>query len=161
MPGEENLGRRDFVKVVLAFLGSIMAAVIGLPVVGYFISPAMKKFASDSWISVGNLEAYPVGTPTLFNFSRTKVNGWERTVSSYGVYVVKTAQDQADAYSNMCTHLSCRVSWKTEIQQYVCPCHDAHFDIEGQVTSGPPPAPLQKYEAKLENGNLFIHFVEG
>jgi Rieske Fe-S protein len=161
MPDSENLERRDFVKVVLAFLGSIMAAVIGLPVVGYLISPAIKKFSSDSWISVGKLEAYPIGAPTLFNFSRTKVNGWERTVSSYGVYVVKTAADQASVCSNMCSHLGCHVSWKSEVQEYVCPCHDARFNSKGQVTAGPPPGPLQTYETKTEDGVLFIHFVEG
>jgi Rieske Fe-S protein len=157
----ENLERRDFVKVVLAFLGSIMAAVIGLPVVGYLISPAIKKYSSDSWISVGKLEAYQIGVPTLFNFSRTKVNGWERTVSSYGVYVVKTTADQAYVCSNMCSHLGCHVSWKPEVQEYVCPCHDAHFNSQGKVLAGPPPAPLQTYETKIEDEVLFIHFVEG
>ena len=33
--------------------------------------------------------------------------------------------------------------------------------VEGKVVSGPPPKPLDEYENKVEDGNLFIHFVEG
>ena len=63
--------------------------------------------------------------------------------------------------SNACTHLSCRVTWNAEKQAYICPCHDAHFDIEGNVIAGPPPSPLKLYEAKVENGTLLILFAEG
>ena len=64
------------------------------------------------------------------------------------------------ALSNICTHLSCRVTWEDGRQEYVCPCHDAQFDIVGDVLSGPPPRPLDSYEIKVEEGDLFIHFVE-
>ena len=45
------LDRRSFVKIVTSALGSLMAAVIGLPVIQYFISPAFGKEAGDDWIS--------------------------------------------------------------------------------------------------------------
>jgi len=161
MSGSHNIDRRDFVKVVLAFLGTIMGAVIGLPAIGYLISPATKVQQKDAWIPLGPLENYPVGMPTLFSFTRTTVNGWEKTVNSFGAYVVRSSESALKVYSNMCTHLSCRVTWKEELQEYVCPCHDGHFDAEGRVTLGPPPKPLYEYETKIEDGNLFIHFTEG
>ncbi|HSF80247.1 MAG TPA: ubiquinol-cytochrome c reductase iron-sulfur subunit [Anaerolineales bacterium] len=161
MSGSHNIDRRDFVKVVLAFLGTIMGAVIGLPAIGYLISPAMKVQQKEAWIPLGPLEKYPVGMPTLFSFTRTTVNGWEKTVNSFGAYVVRSSESALKVYSNMCTHLSCRVTWKEELQEYVCPCHDGHFDAEGRVTLGPPPKPLYEYETKIEDGNLFIHFTEG
>ncbi len=161
MSGSHNIDRRDFVKVVLAFLGTIMGAVIGLPAIGYLISPATKVQQKEAWIPLGPLENYPVGMPTLFSFTRSTVNGWERTASSHGAYVVRMSESALKVYSNMCTHLSCRVTWKEDLQEYVCPCHDGHFDAEGQVTLGPPPKPLNEYETKIEDGNLFIYFVEG
>ncbi|TDI85191.1 MAG: hypothetical protein E2O78_04900 [Caldithrix sp.] len=37
-----------------------------------------------------------------------------------------------------------------------CPCHDGVFDVNGNVVSGPPPRPLQKYEVDVdENDNVF------
>lgn len=161
MSGSHNIDRSDFVKVVLAFVGTIMGAVVGLPAIGYLISPAVKSQQKEAWIPLGPLENYPVGTPTLFSFTRTTVNGWEKTVNSYGAYVVRSGENDLKVYSNMCTHLSCRVTWKDEENVYACPCHDAKFSSDGEVLSGPPPKPLSEYETKIEEGELFIHLVEG
>lgn len=161
MAKSPHLSRNDFVKGVVGILGTIMGVVIGIPAVGYVLSPALKVRSSEAWIPLGPLENYPIGLPTLFNFTRTKVNGWEKTTNSYGVYVLRRSQDDTVIFSNVCTHLSCRVNWNSDTQQYVCPCHDAHFDINGQVISGPPPRPMDTYEHKVEDGNLFLHFLEG
>jgi len=157
-----KLSRRDFTKIVTAFLGSIMGAIVGIPVIGYIISPALKGKALDDWVSLGLLENYPVGQPTLFTFTRTKVNGWERTTNSYGVFVLRETENDLKVLSNICTHLSCRVAWIDETQSYKCPCHDAEFDMRGEVIYGPPPRPLDEYkEVKIEDGNILIHLTEG
>ena len=160
MSSSKPVNRRDFVNIILAFLGTLMGAVIGIPAIGYLLSPATKVQRSEAWIPLGVLEAYPLNTPTLFSFTRTKVNGWEKTVNSFGVFVKKNGETEVVVFSNMCTHLSCRVSWKDEAKEYVCPCHDAHFDQDGNVLAGPPPAPLYRYETKIENGNLYLHLKE-
>jgi Rieske Fe-S protein len=155
------LDRKGFVKIVTAALGSLMAAIIGLPVIQYFISPALTKAAEDDWITLGDLDNYPLGTPTLFNFTLTKVNGWERSSQSYGVFVLRKSLEDVTVYSDICTHLSCRVNWNESSQQYACPCHAAYFDIEGKVISGPPPRPLDQFELKVESNQLFIYLREG
>jgi len=160
MAESSELGRRQFVKVVLGAIGALMTAVIGLPAVGYIIAPAAKKQEGEAWIPLGPLENYPIGKPTLFNFTRSKVNGWEKTVNSYGAYVVRYTADEYKVFSNTCTHLSCRVNWQEDAANFHCPCHDGIFDIQGRVGGGPPPRPLDEYETKLEDGNLLIRFVE-
>jgi len=161
MSEPNKLERRDFVKVVLAVLGSVMGAAIAIPAVGYLLSPAMAVQKKESWISLGPLENYPIGVPTLFSFTQTTVNGWEKTVNSYGVYVTRVDETIQKVFSNMCTHLSCRVTWKEDAREYICPCHDGIFNIDGQVMDGPPPAPLQEYQTKVEEGVLYFYFVEG
>ena len=158
-----TLSRRDFAKVVTAFVGSLMSAIMGLPIIGYIIGPAVKEQDVDDWVSAGPLENYEVGVPKLFTFTRSKVNGWERTSNSYGVYVLRKADGSIKALSNVCTHLSCRVTYKEETKSYDCPCHDAKFDIDGEVLYGPPPRPLDQYhETEIdEEGNLRIHLMEG
>ena len=136
-----------------------MAAVIGLPIIGYLISPAVKVLKLEDWISLGPLDNYPIGVPTFFSFTRTRVNGWEKTVNSYGVYVYRKDETQLKVFSDICTHLGCRVKWHADIRDYVSPCHDGHFDIEGNVTKGPPPRPLDQYEYKIEEGNLLIYLL--
>ena len=160
-PNSSSIDRQGFVKITMTFLGTIMGAVIGLPFINYFISPALKGEASDDWVSLGALESYPIGKPTLFNFTLTKINGWERTSHSYGAYVLRESANKVIVFSNVCTHLSCRVNWQEEEQIYHCPCHDAAFDVHGLVLSGPPPRPLDEYQTKIEEGNLYIHLLEG
>jgi menaquinol-cytochrome c reductase iron-sulfur subunit len=155
-----EMSRRQFVTLVMGVLGSIMGAVIGLPAIGFLLSPALKQQAEDAWIPAGLLENYPVGTPTLFTFTRTKANGWEKTVNSYGVFIVRSSDTELEAFSNRCTHLSCRVNWLATANEFVCPCHDGHFGLSGAVTGGPPPRPLDKYEFKVEDGKLMIRFQE-
>ena len=163
MAKSPHLSRNDFVKATIGVLGTIMGAIIGLPAIGFIISPALKTQESEAQVSLGPLENYPIGVPTLFRFTRAKVNGWERTVNSYGIYVLRKSESESDVtvFSNVCTHLSCRVSWNEDRQEYLCPCHDAQFGIDGEVLGGPPPRPLDQYETLVEDGNLSIRFVEG
>lgn len=164
MSPSSHMSRNEFVKVVLGAVGGVMGAVLGLPLISYLLSPAVSALRSagkEAWIPVGRLEDYPLGTPTLFSFTRTRVNGWERTTTSYGVYIYRKNGGEILALSNICTHLSCRVKWDETTKEYHCPCHDAQFTIEGQVAGGPPPRPLDAYPTKVEEGILYINFVEG
>ncbi len=161
MASSHRMSRRDFVKVVTASLGTLMGASVAVPAVDYLIDPALKASESDAWIPLGPLENYPIGEPTPFSFTTTKVNGWEKSVNSNGVFIVRKSETEVEVLSNVCTHLGCRVTWHPELQEYVCPCHNAHFDEDGNVDSGPAPRPLDNYEIKIEDGNLFIHFTEG
>jgi menaquinol-cytochrome c reductase iron-sulfur subunit len=162
MAESNQIDRRGFVMVVLTLLGTIMAIVVGLPAIGYLISPATKVQKKEDWVSLGPLENYPIGIPTLFSFTRTTINGWEKTVNSFGAYVMRhtESEDDINVFSNWCTHLSCRVTWQEDEDAYICPCHDGIFDIDGQVVAGPPPKPLLMYEYKVEEGVLSI-FVKG
>ncbi len=141
------------------FLGSIMSAVVGIPAIGYLISPAVKAQKSEGWIALGPLANYPVGVPTPYSFTTTKINGWEKTVNSSSVFVLRSADDKVKVLSSVCPHLSCRVTWHKDNNEYVCPCHDAHFSIDGAVTAGPPPRPMSQFDTKVESGNLFIHLI--
>jgi len=152
-----HISRRDFIKTTTAAVGSLIGLATAVPVIGYLFSPAVRESNAINWIDLGPLEKYPVGTtPSIFEFTQTSVNGWERTSVSYGVYVVRKDGNTVQVLSNVCTHLGCRVTWHPDIQHFVSPCHDGHFNLTGQVVSGPPPRPLDEFTTKIENGNLFI-----
>jgi Rieske Fe-S protein len=157
-----GITRRKFVTGMTALLGGVISAILGLPAIGYLLSPALEKSrsAGDEWVPLGLVEDIPLDEPTLFTFTRTKQIGWERTANSYGVYVVKKSDDNLETFSNVCTHLSCRVSWKEDLNEYVCPCHDGHFAKDGSSISGPQPRGLDSYKHKIEDGTLMVRIQE-
>ena len=162
MADSHEVQRRDFVNLVLVGIGSVIGLIIGIPAVAYLLSPAVKVKEVEAWIPLGPLDVYPLDDPTLFSYTRTKINGWEKTVNSYGAYVWRYGEGTSEVkvYSNRCTHLSCRVTWTEETNIYFCPCHDGRFNKGGEVVAGPPPEPLFEFETKVEGGVLTIKHLE-
>ena len=164
MAGSRHISRRDFIKITTAAVGSVIGAAIGLPAINFLIDPALKAGKTDAWIPLGKLDKVEIGIPTLVTFTRSKANGWEKTVNSYGVFILRKSETQTLVLSNKCTHLGCSVSWKDDREEFICPCHDAQFGLDGSVRGGPPPRPLDSYSGdrlKVENGILLLHFLEG
>jgi menaquinol-cytochrome c reductase iron-sulfur subunit len=152
-----EVSRRDFIKGTAAAISGLIGALIGIPSIAYLLSPAVKSQGeSDAVIALGPLSNYPIGIPTRFDFTQTKVNGWERTATNYGLYVVRKSENEVRVFSDVCTHLGCRVTWHEDQEHYISPCHDGHFDILGKVVSGPPPRPLDEFTTKIEDGELFV-----
>ena len=141
MAGSHNISRRDFVKLATAAVGTFIVAAVGLPGIDFLIDPALKAGSKDAWIPLGKLEAFEIGKPTLATFTRSTVNGWEKTVLSYGVFVLRKSDTDILVLSNKCTHLGCHVNWNADKNEYICPCHDAQFGLNGEVLGGPPPRP--------------------
>ena len=67
-------------------------------------------------------------------------------------------KEELVALSALCTHENCRVEWRNSLGIVQCPCHDGRFDLRGNVLAGPPPAPLQRFEVEVRDGEL--HFRE-
>ena len=60
------------------------------------------------------------------------------------------------AFSLVCTHLACTVIWNPDKKNFYCPCHDGLFDAEGNVLSGPPPAPLERLKVKVKGDRVIV-----
>jgi Rieske Fe-S protein len=164
MADSNHISRRDFIKLATAAVGTVIGVGVGVPAIDFLIDPALKVTKSDAWIPLGKIETFEVGIPTPVSFTRSMANGWEKTVTSYGLYVIKKTDTDFLVLSSKCTHLGCTVSWKPDRNEYVCPCHDAQFGPDGAVLGGPPPRPLDSYSGdrlKVEEGVLLFHFLEG
>jgi Rieske Fe-S protein len=92
----------------------------------------------------------------LFKATVQSQTGWIVTEDEVSVYILTEDGREYIALSNICTHLGCRVRWIADQNQYFCPCHNAIFDKTGLVLSGPPPKPLDRYETKVEDDQLYI-----
>lgn len=60
------------------------------------------------------------------------------------------------ALSLVCTHLACTVVWNPEKREFHCPCHDALFDAQGSVLSGPPPSPLERWKVQVKGDKVLV-----
>jgi menaquinol-cytochrome c reductase iron-sulfur subunit len=152
---DRKLDRRDFMKAVIAGIGGLIGAAIGLPAIPYVIGPALKK-ESDDWIQLGSVSKVEPDIPTLFKTTVETQTGWISAEEQISVYVLTSNSQDFIVMSNVCTHLGCRVRWIPENDNFFCPCHNGVFSKDGQVTDGPPPRPLDRFESKVENGIIFI-----
>jgi menaquinol-cytochrome c reductase iron-sulfur subunit len=161
----DPVSRRDFFKLVTATIGGVIGLALGIPAIGYLIEPALRSSGKGGWMPVGKLADIPVGTPFPFSFTSVQVNGWERTSTTHGGYVLRKSESPDDLLilNSRCTHLGCTVNWKEDAQAYLCPCHDAKFGKQGEVLGGPPPRPLDQYTdfRVTEDGTLEILFKAG
>ena len=60
------------------------------------------------------------------------------------------------AFSAVCTHLGCNVTWDAKRKQIICPCHAGVFDLNGNVVSGPPPKPLPPLKVTVTEGVIYL-----
>ncbi len=68
----------------------------------------------------------------------------------------KSEDGNLKAFSLVCSHLGCTVQWNSEKKAFTCPCHDGLFDAEGNVVSGPPPAPLERLRVELKGDKAVV-----
>lgn len=159
MDKNKRLGRRDFLGIATGAIGGLIAAGIAIPAVSYIVGPALQESASDEWIRLGSTSKVELGTPTLFKTKIERQTGWIVNETELTVYVLTDDGRNYVAMSNTCTHLGCRVRWIADQQQFFCPCHNAAFDKDGEVVNGPPPRPLDRYDVKVEDDQLYISGV--
>jgi menaquinol-cytochrome c reductase iron-sulfur subunit len=152
----DGVSRRDFIKCAAVAIGGLITTAVGIPSIAYLLSPGLKSAEDDAWVDLGDVDRYPIGEPKRFDFTRTRVSGWERKSVSYGAFVVRPDGEHVRVFSDICTHLGCRVSWHANLGHYVSPCHDGHFGLLGDNVSGPPPRPLDEFATRIEDGRLWI-----
>jgi menaquinol-cytochrome c reductase iron-sulfur subunit len=152
---EINVSRRDFMKMTIVSIGGLIGAAIGLPAVAYVVGPALKQNV-DEWIRLGQVSKIELNTPTLFKTTIQKQTGWINAEEELSAYVLTTNGQDFVVMSNICTHLGCRVRWIADKDGFYCPCHNGVFARDGSVVSGPPPRALDRFEAKVEDGVLFV-----
>jgi Rieske Fe-S protein len=127
---ERYVSRRQFTKfLTLASLGMF---------VGNLWILARSYFAKRTVFprsTVAGVEELPVGGVKLFAYPTPA----DRCI------LVRPAENEYNAFSQKCTHLSCAVYYERETNRLACPCHHGYFSpTDGSVLQGPPPRPLPR-----------------
>jgi nitrite reductase/ring-hydroxylating ferredoxin subunit len=70
-------------------------------------------------------------------------------------YIVTRTNGGLIAFDNICTHEGCGV--ELDHKKLICKCHTSTFDnLSGKAISGPANSPLQSYDVKEIDGQIFI-----
>ena len=156
--------RRRFLAGTLGWVSVGIAAALGIPAAVSVVSQGFRT--SDlGWSPVarvgkpepGEPDLTVVGVPVLAQFTSLVSDAYMKaTPKDVAIYVINNGDGSYTIYDDHCTHLGCPFNWDDKTSHFVCPCHNGVFDIDGRVTGGPPPRPLDRYEYKVENGVLFV-----
>jgi len=135
---------------------SLVAAGLGIPWIDYLLGPLLKG-TQPTKIRLGRVEEFVVGIPQRVEVSFCRVSGWVTEEARQIAWVVRHPGDPPsfDVFDPHCTHLGCAYDWATDAKQFQCPCHNGRFNINGCVTGGPPPRPLDMYPYDVSEGILY------
>jgi len=153
---KDQLSRRNFLAIATGAIGAVIGIIMAIPAVAYVVGPALQRRTGENWVRLGPTSKVELGNPTLFKTSVENQTGWIVSEDELSVYVLTEDGREYIALSNICTHLGCRVRWINDQGLYFCPCHNAAFDKIGLVVTGPPPKPLDRYETRVEDDQLYI-----
>ena len=139
-----SLSRRGFLKVFNQLLAATGLAALIAPIVAFFWPAKLEEVPSEP-VAVGPPDSIPVGQSKTVRFGR------------YPALVINTPEEGLVAYSGVCTHFACIVTWNPANGMIECPCHEGYFKpTDGSVISGPPPEPLVPIRVFIEDDTLFI-----
>jgi cytochrome b6-f complex iron-sulfur subunit len=135
--------RRSFVDVLLST--SLGATVLSIfyPVVQFLIPPPLSE-AQQSNVIAGTANELKPNSAKIFKFG-----------SRPGI-LVRTSTGEFRAFTAVCTHLNCTVQYRDDLQHIWCACHGGLFDLNGINVAGPPPRPLEQYEANLSGDDVVV-----
>lgn len=170
-PKHNNPDNNERVKNRRNFLvGVFVLALAGI--VAQFLLPLfelLKKGAvfaggtsqsQETSIKIANVTKIPPGSKLSFVLRRNP-NG---SPGQHPAILIHLTEDKAAlvgkefvAYSAVCTHLGCIISYKSKEDVLFCPCHAGYFDpTNGKVISGPPKKPLPEVKLRIdENGDIY------
>ena len=139
---------------------TMLAALVGVPVLGAFISPVLQKPKADNWIKVADDTALlDIGVPVRVDFVQSQDDAWIESRAVLSVWLYTEDGDTFKAYNGHCTHLGCGFTLAADKKTFVCPCHRGQFDIKtGAVLAGPPPRPLDVLKVRVKDASVFVEY---
>lgn len=151
--GDEKISRRKAIDFMVgAGFGTLGLATI-YPVIRYIIPPAAQGTGTTA-ISAAKIGELAPNEGKIFKFGNAP-----------GILILKPGGDpnNPDSYvsfSAVCTHLNCTVQYRSDLKEIWCACHNGHFDLNGNVISGPPPKALPSYRVAIKGEDIFVSSEE-
>jgi thiosulfate dehydrogenase [quinone] large subunit len=83
--------------------------------------------------------------------------GFEDPFQGIPAYLVQPREGAFLAFSAVCTHAGCTVSFVQSAEQFQCPCHGSIYSAStGEVIQGPAMRPLPPITVELSGGDVYV-----
>jgi menaquinol-cytochrome c reductase iron-sulfur subunit len=151
-------------RTVLAITGQAAAGIgIGaatLAAVGFAAAPIFDR-PEETWEGIGPPDDYGPDTYTQAVITLRPNIGEAGKTTVYvrqGNPEINPDESPSEyiAISTRCAHLGCPVRFARASSTFICPCHGGVYDFEGQVIGGPPVRPLDRFQTRVQAGQLEI-----
>ena len=174
LPNGEPTRRGFLYKAFTAVVGAVVGLFPFAAGVLFFLDPLRKRAAAagggggkEGFIKVGALDSVPNdGTPARFPvIVPRRQDAWTTylNVAIGAVYVRRNDQGNVVAFNVTCPHLGCAVDYLPGKKQYLCPCHDSAFALDGARTNQTPPRDLDSLEVDadmLKDGEVWVKYLD-
>ena len=150
---ELNYSRRSFVTTIAGFgvLIGLGVALASVKIPSSSSSPVSSQTTAGPSSAITNTNSMQVGSPVYFEYP-----------SGYPNVLIKRSDGSLAAYSLLCTHVCCEVTYESSSNLFYCPCHGSEFDSAGRVIRGPAGSPLPSITLTVDgSGNVFPSGVTG
>ena len=152
----ESMTRRGVFTLAAGALGGVAGAAVALPAIGFALAPLFDE-EGDTWQAVGPVEEFGEEYRAVVITAVPDIGETGKTTA----YVRKGRSDLGEeddhvAISTRCAHLGCPVRFVQAAGNFICPCHGGVYDFEGKVIGGPPVRPLDRFQTRVNNGQLEV-----
>lgn len=157
---ETSKERRGFLRIAVGLGGLVVGTLLTVPGVAYVLDPLIRRRPrSDAWRDIGAADVLRDDRPVSLPVIGEKVDAWTRAPEQrLGTVWLRTVGDEVEAFTAECPHLGCRIGYDGDEDQFTCPCHESAFGLDGSVISGPSPRPMDRLEARVNEGRIEVRF---
>jgi Rieske Fe-S protein len=136
----------------LAFLSPLAAGIIP------FLDPLWRKSKAGKLVRLALFENLPEdGTPQKVVVLADRTDAWNHFPDEPvgAVFLRRSGSRNVLALQATCPHSGCLVGYDTSAKEFLCPCHQAHFDLDGKRKDAVSPSPrdLDALENEVREGN--------
>jgi len=150
---EEAISRRRFLEIGFWVATGAAGLVVGGAGTRFLVGDSLKP-KPEQWVKVGEVADLLAGQVHKAIYTVRTYDAWREAEETGLIYCFSDDSAEYTVLDATCSHLGCNVHWQEETSKFACPCHNGAFTREGEVISGPPPAPLRRLQTKIENGVL-------
>ncbi|MDX2243288.1 MAG: cytochrome b6-f complex iron-sulfur subunit [Leptolyngbyaceae cyanobacterium bins.302] len=156
-----DMGRRQFMNLLMVGTGA--GTVLGMlyPVVNYFIPPSSG--GGSGGVTAKDALGNDIGVTDFLASHNAGDHVLAQGLKGDPTYVIVQEDKSIASFglNAVCTHLGCVVPWNASENKFMCPCHGSQYNSEGKKIRGPAPLSLALVHANVENDKIsFTPWIE-
>ena len=161
----ESEERRGFFKRAFCYVfGGLLALVPAGAGLAVFLDPLRRKTAGPGGaVRVASLNALPNdGVPRKFPVIADRSDAWNKYPNTAigAVYLRRTGDREVAALHVVCPHAGCFVDYAADRDNFLCPCHNSTFALDGSINDPKSPSPrgMDPLEVELRGNEIWVAF---